>query len=178
MTYSARFYKIAQLLFTSQISDDEKKTAEEIVDVLEKNELDFQNWLDAIQKNLDLFNNYHGSEEGLVVISEKFEEIQKQQKEKYEKIITDIKKAIDLMGKMQDVEMQDMINNLTKVSEDFTELFNELNNLPVKIGEKGFAQKFKDASQVILDNNEPFLDILERIKNYIMKNVMGEQSLS
>ena len=65
-----------------------------------------------------------------------------------------------------------------KESEEFTEKYNELTNLPIKIGEEGFIQKFKDLSQEVLDNNESFFDVIQRIKDYMLKNILGEQSLT
>jgi hypothetical protein len=197
MIHSQRFRRIAQLLFTSDISDDENALAQKIVDIFDKAELDFQDWVDSIENNLEVFKNYHGKENSLVVISEVFEETMAKQKEKYEKIIggvapepedsaggqqavagSGIKQAIELLNKIQDVEMQDMVTNLTKASEEFTEMYNELTDMQLKIGEPGFIQEFKDLSQKLLDNNEPFFDVLSRIRDYMMKNILGEQALS
>jgi len=196
MTYSKRFQKIAQLLFTSDISDDEANLAQNIVDIFDKIELDLKDWTDSIENNLEVFKNYHGKEVSLVVISEAFEETMLKQKEKYERIIGGIepqtqqqansdqqlvggiKQAIELLSKIQDVEMQDMISGLTEASEEFTEIYNELTDMQLKIGEPGFVQEFKDISQKILDNNDPLFDILDHIKNYMMKNILGKQSLS
>lgn len=178
MTYSKRFYKIAQLLFTTEVSDEEKNAARKVSDELNKIDLDLKSWIETMSKNLEVFNNYHDNEKSLVVISEKFEQTQQKQKQNYERIINDLKKTIESMGTFHDVEMQDMVVNLTKTSEEFTKLYNEINNLPNKIGEVGFIQSFKDASQKLIDSDEALFDVIERVKDYIMKNVLGEQSLS
>lgn len=178
MNYSNRFRRIAQLLFTSDISDEEMSIAQKSIDMFEKAETTLQDWLDSVEKNLQVFKNYHGKETSLVVISEVFEETMEKQKKKYEGIISSIKQAIELLNKIQDVEMQDMITNLTKTSEEFTELYNELTDMQLKIGEAGFIQEFKDISQRIIDENESFFDVLSRIKDYMLKNILGEQQLS
>lgn len=178
MTYSQRFLRIAQLLFTSNISEEETSRARKVIDTFDKAELDLQDWVDSFEKNLNVFKNYHGKESSLVVISEVFEEIMEKQKQKYERIIGTVKQAIEQLNKIQDVEMQDMVSNLTKASEDFTELYNQVTDMQLKIGEPGFIQEFKDLSQRILDNNEPFFDVISRVKDYMKKNILGEQSLS
>lgn len=178
MTYSNRFRRIAQLLFTSDISEEEHAHAENIIKMFEKAESDLQSWVDGIENNLNVFKDYHGKETSLVVISEVFEKTMEKQKQKYEEVIKIIKKAIDMTADIQDIEMQDMMTNLTKTSEEYTELYNELSNLPIKIGEDGFIQKFKDISQRLLDGNQSFFDVLQRIKDYMMKNILGEQSLT
>lgn len=178
MNYSKRFQRIAQLLFTSDISDDETAIAKKVIEIFDKAELDLKSWIDAIESNLDMFNNYHGKETSLVVISEKFEEMKEKQKQKYEAIISTIKQAVEMLNKIQDVEMQDMISNLTKASEEFTEMYNEMADMQIKIGEVGFIQEFKDLSQKILDNNEPFFDVISRVRDYMQKNILGEQSLT
>lgn len=178
MNYSKRFVRISQLLFTSQISPEEQAIAQKVIDIFNKAELSLQSWIDSIESNLEVFKNYHGKEKSLVVISESFDSTMEKLKQKYERLVASIKEAIDLLGDIQDVEMQDMISNLTKASEEFTELFNELTGMQLKIGETGFIQEFKDLSQKILDGNEPFFDVLSRVKDYMQKNIMGEQSLS
>lgn len=178
MNYSKRFLRIAQLLFTSDISDEESSIAQKVVEIFDKAELDLQSWIDAVENNLNVFKNYHGKETSLVVMAEKFEEMKEDQKVKYERIIATIKQAIELLNKIQDVEMQDMVSNLTKASEEFTEQYNEMADMPVKIGEVGFIQQFKDLSQKLLDNNEPFFDVISRIRDYMQKNILGEQSLT
>lgn len=178
MNYSNRFLRISQLLFTSEVSEEDTAIATKIVDMLEKIENDLQSWSDTVENNLGVFNNYHGKEKALVVISDQFENTKQKQKEKYERIIDLIKKSIELIDKVQDVEMQDMITNLTKVSEEYTEKYNALTDLPFKIGEAGFIQEFKDASQTLIDGIEPFFDVVNRIKDYIMKHMLGEQALS
>lgn len=178
MTHSERFRRIAQLLFTSDISDEEVNLAQKVVDLFDKAELDLQDWINAVEKNLDVFKEYHGKETSLVVISEIFEETMKRQKEKYERIIQMIKQAIELLNEIQDVEMQDMVSNLTKASEEFTTLYNELTDMQLKIGEAGFIQEFKDISQKLVDNIDPFFDVVSRVRDYMMKNILGEQSLS
>jgi hypothetical protein len=178
MNYSNRFYKLAQILFTNEINKQEKDAAQKSIELLDKIELDLQAWLDTIEKNLEVFNNYHGAENALVAIAEKFEKVETEQKQKYERVIVDIKEMIELVNKIQDVEMQNMVVNLTKASEEFTELYNELTDMSLKIGEEGFIQKFKDESQKILDNNEGFFDILKHLKDYMQKNIMGEHALS
>lgn len=175
---SKRFIRISQLLFTSDISDKEIDTTQKIIDIFEKAEISFRDWVDSIKTNLNVFNNYHGKETSLVIISEVFEETKKKQKQKYERIITSIKHGIELLNKVQDVEMQDMVTNLTKTSEEFTKLYNELIDMQLKIGEPGFIQEFKDMSQKILDNHESLIDVLNRIKTYMLKNILGEQQLS
>lgn len=176
--YSARFLRLAQLLFTNEIPKKDSKAAAEAIDAFKKAEIDLQSWLDNIEKNLNVFDNYHGPEKALVIISEKFDDITKKQKEKYERVINSIKKAIDMVMDIQDVEMQDMITNLTKLSEDFSEIFNELNDSALKIGEAGFIEQFKNGSQKIIDNSESFFDVLTRVKDYMEKNILGQQSLS
>lgn len=178
MNYSPRFKRLAQLLFTSDIGENEIATANKVVDIFNKAEIDFQNWIDSIENNLGVFNNYHGKETSLVIISEVFEQTMEKQKTKYERIIATIKQAIELSNKIQDVEMQDMITNLTKASEDFTEKYNQITDMQLKIGEAGFIQEFKDLSQQILNNNKPFFDVIERVKDYVLKNILGEQQLS
>lgn len=178
MNHSKRFYRIAQLLFTSDISDEESSIAQKVIDIFDKAETDFQDWVDSIESNLEVFNNYHGKESALVRISHTFENTIKKQKEKYERMIIAIKQAIEMLDNIKDVEMQDMVSNLTKTSEEFTERYNELTDMQLKIGEQGFIQEFKDLSQKLLDGNEPFFDVLARIKDYMMKHILGEQSLS
>ncbi len=178
MNYSARFLKISQLLFTNEISPEEHKTAEQVVDLLDKAKVDLERWLEAIENNLEVLSNPELSETGIVSWTEKYDEVNKTQKEKYERIIQSIKQSIEVMGNIKDVEMKEMIVNFTKASEEFTIIYNELTDLPIKIGEKGFIQKFKDASQKVLDNKESFIEVIQRIRDYIMKNVMGEMSIS
>ena len=178
MDYSKRFRRIAQLLFTSDISDDEIAVANKVIEIFDKSELDLQDWVDSIENNLDVFKNYHGKESSLVVISQAFEDTMQKQKEKYERMIITIKQAIEMLNNIQDVEMQDMVSNLTKASEEFTSMYNELTDMQLKIGEPGFIQEFKDISQKLLDNNEPFFDVISRIRDYMMKHIIGEQSLS
>lgn len=175
---SKRFIRISQLLFTSDISDKEVSIAEKAIDIFNKTELDLQDWIDSIEKNLGVFKNYHGKETSLVVISEVFEKTITKQKTKYERIVVSIKQSIELLNDIQDVEMQDMITNLTKAFEEFTELYNELTDMQLKIGEAGFIQEFKDISQKILDNHQPLFDALIHIKDYMLKNILGEQQLS
>jgi uncharacterized protein YjgD (DUF1641 family) len=177
---SDRFEKIAQLLFTSKISDEEHNTAEKVVDILDKAKVDLERWLETIENNLEVLSDpkFATDENSLVMMTEKYEDVNKTQKEKYERILQSIKQAIDIMGTIQDVEIQDMIVNFTKASEEFTTIYNELTDLPTKIGEEGFIKKFKDASSKILANDEPFLEVIQRVRDYIMKNIMGEQSLS
>lgn len=178
MDHSQRFRRIAQLLFTSNISEEEQSLAQKIIDIFDKAEIDFQDWVDSVENNLDVFKNYHGKETSLVVISQAYEETIQKQKEKYERVIVAIKQAIEKLNDIQDVEMQDMVSNLTKTSEEFTEMYNELTDMQLKIGEQGFIQEFKDLSQKLIDNNEPFFDVISRVKDYMMKNILGEQSLS
>lgn len=178
MDYSERFRRLAQLLFTSDISDEEQALAQKVIDIFDKAEINLQDWVDSIENNLDVFKNYHGKESSLVVISQVFEETKEKQKKRYEGIITTIKQAIEMLDKIQDVEMQDMVSNLTKASEEFTSMYNELTDMQLKIGEQGFIQEFKDLSQKLLDNNEPFFDVISRVRDYMMKNILGEQSLS
>ena len=178
MTPSKRFIRLAQLLFTSEISSEEHQHAKQIVDILDKAIDEFSEWLETLERNLEVLNNYHGNESSLVVISETFDNVMEKQKERYEKIIQQIKQAIELVGEIEDVELQDMITNVTNTSEEYTELYNQLTNMPVKIGEQGFIQKFKDLSQKLLDGNEPFFDVLEGMRDYLMKNVLSEQSLT
>lgn len=178
MTHSKRFQRIAQLLFTSDISEDEAAIAKKTIDIFDKAELDLQDWVDSIENNLDVFKNYHGKETSLVIISETFEKTIAKQKQKYERIIASIKQAIELLNKIQDVEMQDMVTNITKSTEEFTQLYNELTDMQLKIGEPGFIREFKDISQRILDNNEPLFDVISRVRDYMMKNILGEQALS
>lgn len=178
MDHSKRFLRLAQLLFTSEISKEESGLAKKVIDLFDKAELSLQDWVDSIEKNLDIFKNYHGKETSLVVISEKYEETIEKQKQKYESIISTVKQAIQFLNKIQDVEMQDMVTNLTKASEEFSEMYNELTDMQIKIGEVGFIQEFKDISQRLLDNNEPLFDVITRINDYMKKNILGEQSLS
>jgi len=178
MNYSKRFLRIAQLLFTSDISDEETAIANKVVGIFDKAELDLKSWIDAIENNLDIFKNYHGKETTLVRISKEFEAMKEEQKEKYERIIATIKQAIEILNKIQDVEMQDMVSNLTKASEEFTEMYNEMADMQLKIGEVGFIQQFKDLSQKLIDNNKPFFDVISRIRDYMQKNILGEQSLT
>jgi len=178
MDHSARFIRLAQLLFTSDISDDEIAVAKKVIDMFDKAEMDLQDWVDSIENNLEVFKNYHGKETSLVIISETFEETIARQKQKYERIIASIKQAIELLNNIQDVEMQDMVTNLTKASEEFTTLYNELTDMQLKIGEPGFIQEFKDISQKILDGNQPLFDVISRVRDYMLKNILGEQSLS
>lgn len=178
MRPSARFIRLAQLLFTSDISKSEISIAQKVIDIFDKAEIDFQDWVESIEKNLDVFKNYHGKEKSLVVISEIFEKTIEKQKQKYERIISSIKQGIELLNDIQDVEMQDMITNLTKASEEFTELYNELTDMQLKIGEAGFIQEFKDVSQKIIDGNESLFDVISRVKDYMLKNILGEQQLS
>lgn len=178
MKPSSRFLKIAQLLFSGQIDEDEINTAKKAIDMFNKAEIDFNDWLETIQKNLDVFNNYHGKETSLVIISEAFEDTMKKQKEKYEKIILSIKQAIEILDKIQDVEMQDMITNFAKTTEGFTSKYNELTDMTSKIGDEGFIQVFKDNSQKIIDGSDSFFDVLGRVKDYMIKNILDEQSLS
>jgi hypothetical protein len=177
-SYSARFKKLAQLLFTSEIDDEELSTAKKVVDILDKVKVDLERWVETIESNLEVFNDYHGSETAIVSWTEQYDKVNETQKKKYELIVKTIKQVIEIMDKIQDVEMQDMIINLTNASEEFTTIYNELTDLPVKIGEEGFIQKFKDASKKVLDNNEPFVEVIQRVRDYIMKNILGEQSLS
>ena len=178
MNYSNRFRRIAQLLFTSDISDEETAVAQKVIDIFVKAELALQDWVDSLEKNLEVFKNYHGKESSLVVISEVFEETMARQKQKFEGIIASLKQAIEMLNNIKDVEMQDMVTNLTKASEEFSELYNELTDMQLKIGEPGFIQEFKDISQKLLDGNEPLFDVISRVKDYMMKNILGEQSLS
>lgn len=176
--YSYRFKKIAQLLFTSDINDNELSVAQKSIDVFDKVETDLTNWIDSIKKNLAVFTKYHGKETSLVTISEVFEETLEKQKQKYERMIAGIKQGIELLNNIQDVEMQDMVTNLTKASEEYSETYNELIDMTIKIGEAGFIQEFKDVSQKIVNGNKPLFEIIDRIKNYMVKNIMGEQRLS
>jgi len=177
-TYSKRFIRIAQLLFSTEITQEEKNIASEVVDMLDKSITELQDWLETVENNLNVFNKYKGSDKSLVVIAEQYEETQAKQKSRYEKILMTIKEAIDLITKIQDIEMREMITNLTKSSEAFTKVYNELTDLPIGIGEDGFLEAFKTTSQKVIDSNQPFIDVLTRIKDYIMKNVLGEQSLT
>lgn len=176
--FATRFNRIAQLLFTSDISEEELSIAKKAIDIFERAESDFQDWVNSIEKNLDVFKNYHGKEKSLVVISEVFEDTMEKQKQKYERVITSIKQGIELLNNIQDVEMQDMITNVTKASEEFTEIYNEMTDMQLKIGEAGFIQEFKDISQKIIDGYEPLLDVIARIRDYMLKNILGEQQLS
>lgn len=178
MEQSKRFQRLAQLLFTSDITEDEIGIAKNVIDIFDKAEMGLKDWVDSIEKNLDVFKNYHGKETSLVVISERFEETIERQKQKYERVIAMLKQAIEFLNKIQDVEMQDMVSNLTKTSEDFTSLYNEMTDMQIKIGEVGFMQAFKDISQKLLDNNEPLFDVISRVRDYMQKNILGEQSLS
>lgn len=177
-SYSKRFKRLAQLLFTSEISDEEKSVGRQIADMFDKIEIDLKKWIDTIENNMNVFRNFHGGEKSLVNISQRFEEVQKKQKENYERIIQSIKQGIELINTIQDVEMQEMVANLGAASEEFTEMYNEITDMQLKIGEDGFIQQFKDASQKIVDNNKFFFDVLERIQDYVMKNVLDEQALS
>lgn len=178
MTHSTRFIRLAQLLFTSQIPEDERAQAKQLVEHFKKSETDLQSWVDTIENNLNVFENYHGNETALVIIAEKFEETMEKQKQHYEKIINELKKIIEALGEIKDVEIQEMIINITSASEEFSEIFNELIDLPVSIGETGFIQKFKDASKQIISKSESFLEVIQRVRDYIMKNVLHEFSLS
>ncbi len=179
MNYSNRFLKISQLLFTSDISDQEKEVAQQVVDMLDKIHVDLERWIEGIVKNLDIIGAVpQDKEAGLVGWTENYEKMVERQKEKYEKMIQAIKQSIEIMNGIQDIEMQDMVTNLTKASESFTEIYNELADLPIKIGEEGFVQKFKDASKNIIDNDKPFLEVIQRIRDYIMKNIIGARALS
>lgn len=175
---SPRFRRLAQLLFTSEISEDDKATARRAVDMLDRAATGLGNWLETIESNLEHFNNYHGQDSALADIAPTYEEAIEKQKTRYEEVIALLKKAVDVLAKVQDVELEEIIGSLTQESQKFTELYNELTGLPVPIGSAGFIQKFKDTSKLIVDNNDPFFDIIERAEKYIKKNILGEQSLS
>lgn len=178
MKPSQRFVRLAQLLFTHEVSEEEHNTAKQIVDLLDKTIDEFAAWEESLEKNLEVFNNYHGSENALVIISEKFDNTINKQKERYEHIVKMIKDVIGLVGEIEDVEMQEMVGNITSTSEKYTELYNEMADMGLKPGEPGFIQKFKDLSQKLIDGNAPFFDVLEGIRDYVMTNVLGEQSLT
>lgn len=178
MTYSTRFYKIARLLFTSEISEEEKAIAQKIIKTFETAERDLEAWADSVEKNLEVFNNYHEPESQLVVITEKFEEVQEKLKQKYERMIQKLKEGIELLNKIQDVEIQEMISGVMMASEEYTELYNKLTDMPYKIGEVGFIREFKEISQKLVDNNQPFFDAIQHIKDYLLKNVLDRQALS
>lgn len=180
--YSKRFIKISQLLFTSDISDNEISIAKQVINTFEKAENDLHSWLESIENNLNVFKEYdknnQGNESKLVGISEVFQSTIEKQKQKYEKVINSIRQAIESVGSIQDIEMKDMITNLTKASEDFTELYNELIDLPIKIGENGFLEQFINISQDLKNNNESFFDVIQHIKEYMLTNIVGEQKLT
>ncbi len=178
MNYSNRFYKIARLLFTSEISEEEKAIALKVIKTFEDAEISLQAWIDSIEKNFETLKGYHEPESSLVVITEKFNEVQQKLKEKYEQVIATLKEGIELLSKIQDVELQEMVSSVMVASEEYSELYNKLTDLPFKIGETGFIQEFKDISQKLIDNNEPFFDAVQHVKDYLMKNVLDRQALS
>lgn len=181
MNNSKRFTRLAQLLFTSVVSDEEKQYAKKAVDAFIKLSAEFGHWLDTIENNLNVLAHYkeqHGDEKALVVAAEKFADIQEKQKENYERIINDLKRAIEYTDNFKDIEMQEIAVNLTRASEEFTKVYNELIDLPQKIGEDAFLDSFISGSQKLLAGKEGLVDMLERVRVYIQKNVLDEQSLS
>jgi methyl-accepting chemotaxis protein len=178
---SKRFYHIAQILFTSIIDEEEKQLAQKAVSDLNKTNTQLKHWLDAIEKNLKTLAYYkeqQGTDKALVVVSDKFKDISEKQKANYERLINELKSVIENINNFQDVEMQDMIVNLTKASEEFTGLYNEINDLPHAIGEDGFLDAFIDTSKKLLLGKDSFIEVIDRIKTYIQKNILDEQSLS
>jgi hypothetical protein len=178
MTYSQRFLRLAQILFTSKIPDEEKQIAKQIITGLNKIQISFNEWIKTIENNLDVFNNYHGKETSLIVISETFNATIEKQKNKYEKIMESLKQAIELMGNIQDIKLEKMITNITSTSEELTELYNKLTDMEIKIGEVGFVQEFKTNSEVIINYNITFVEVIDTLKEHILENILGKQSLS
>lgn len=181
MTTSNRFNRIAQILFTSTIDEVDKQHAKQAVEDLSTLSSDFNYWIDTIENNVDVLKHYkeqNGDEKSLVVINEKFNDKQEKQKENYENIIKKLKKIIEDTESFKDIEMQEMISNLAKISEEYTKLYNEVINLQQKIGEEGFLDDFLAVSQKVLNDKDNLIEMFERVKTYIQKNILDEQSLT
>jgi bacterioferritin len=65
--HSERFEKLAQLLFTSDVSEEDYNTAKKVLGQLSAAESDLQDWIDTIQSNLDLLSRFQGPEKSLVL---------------------------------------------------------------------------------------------------------------
>ena len=178
MTTTKRLKRLALMLFTSEISKEEKQAALGVVNDLDAAISDIEKLISKIQKNIDLFATYTGKPESLLSIKSNFEKSIDKHKDSYEQILYKIRTAFKNMDSFKDIKLQDDVLLTAQEGEIFTDLFNEYLEISRTIGKPEFLEEFKNKCNEIIQRSQNFSDVIQSCVKHINKNILEKQPIS